>query len=157
MREASMKDITKFLEYKRVALVGVSRKRAHFSQVVMREFLAAGYDAVPVNPQAAEIEGRKCFARVADIVPPTQAALLLTGTPQTTDHAVRECREADIRNIWVYKDVHEGVEHEKAMELCRSRGFILIEGYCPLMFLPGAKFFHRAHGFFVKLVGHYPL
>ena len=70
---------------------------------------------------------------------------------------MRECREAGIRNIWIYKDVHDSAEHEKARELYRSQSSALIEGYCPLMFLPGTNFFHRAHGFLVKLVGHYPL
>ncbi len=157
MREASMKDITKFFECKRLALVGVSRKSLHFSRAVMKEFLAAGYDVVPVNPQATDIDGHKCFARLAEIDPPVEAALLLTGSPQETNKTMRECREAGIRNIWIYKNVHDGAEHEKARELYRSQSSALIEGYCPLMFLPGTNFFHRAHGFLVKLVGHYPL
>ena len=100
-----MEDITKFLECKRVAFVGVSRDPQHFSRALFREFLAKGYDPVPVNPQATEIEGRKCFARLSDITPPVEAALLMTGAPDATDQAVRECRQADIRNIWIYKSV----------------------------------------------------
>jgi len=157
MREASLKDITKFLECKRVALVGVSRKRMHYSRIVLKEFLAAGYDPVTVNPHTPDIDGRRCFAALADIAPPVEAALLLLGTAEATDRAVRECQQAGIRRIWIYKNVHDRAEHEKAMESCRRQNFILIEGYCPLMFLPRANFIHRAHGFFVKLTGNYPL
>ena len=157
MREASLEDITKFLECKRVAFVGVSRNPQHFSRSLFREFLAKGYDAVPVNPQATEIEGRKCFARLADITPPVEAALLLTGAPDATDQAVRECNEADIRNIWIYKSVQDGENHEQAMEFCRLRGSAVVEGYCPFMFLPHPGLFHRVHRFLMKVAGNYPL
>jgi predicted CoA-binding protein len=157
MREASLEDITKFLECKRVAFVGASRHPQHFSRSLLREFLAKGYDPVPVNPQATEIEGRKCFARLSDITPPVEAALLMTGAPEATDQAVRECNQADIRKIWIYKSVHDGDNHEQAMEICRSRGSAVVEGYCPVMFLPDPGLFHRVHRFLMKVGGSYPL
>jgi predicted CoA-binding protein len=157
MRDASLEDITKFLECKRVAFVGVSRDPQHFSRALLREFVAKGYDPVPVNPQAAKIEGRKCFARVSEITPPVEAALLLTGSPDATDHAMRECSEADIRNIWVYKNLHDSKDHEQAMEFSRSRGAAVVEGYCPFMFLPHPALFHRVHRFIMKVAGNYPL
>lgn len=152
-----MKDITKFLECKRIALVGVSRKPHHFSRALLREFAGAGYDPVPVNREAAEVEGRKCFTCLSEITPAVEAALLLTATAGATDQAVRECQQADIRRIWIYKNVHDGRNHEQTIEFCRVQKFAIIEGYCPLMFLPRAGFVHRAHGFFLKLAGHYPL
>jgi len=157
MREASMEDITKFLECKRVAFVGVSRNPQHFSRALLREFAAKGYDPIPVNPQAAEIEGRKCFARLSDITPPIDAALLMTGAPEATDQALRECHEADIRRIWIYKKVHDGHNHELVMEACRSRGSAVVEGYCPFMFLPQPGMVHRIHRFLMKVGGSYPL
>jgi hypothetical protein len=157
MREASLEDITKFLECKRVAFVGVSRRPQHFSRALLREFGAKGYDPVPVNPQATEIEGRKCFARLADITPPVEAALLMTGAPEATDQALRECIESDIRKIWIYKSVHDGDNHEQAMEFCRLRGSAVIEGYCPFMFLPHPAMVHRVHHFLMKVVGSNPL
>ena len=47
MPEASLEDITKFLECKRVAFVGVSRDPKHFSRALFREFVAKGYDPSP--------------------------------------------------------------------------------------------------------------
>jgi predicted CoA-binding protein len=157
MREASLQDITKFLACKRVAFVGVSRNPRHFSRALMNEFLAKGYDPVPVNPQAAEIEGRKCFARVSEITPPVAAALLLNGAPAATDRAVRKCNEADIRNIWIYQSVKGGENHAQMVEFCRLRGDAVVEGYCPFMFLPHPALIHRAHRFFMKVAGSYPL
>ncbi len=157
MREASLEDITKFLECKRVAFVGVSRDPQHFSRSLLREFLAKGYDPLPVNPQATEIDGRRCFARVSDITPPVEAALLMTGAPEATGQAVRECTQAEICNICIYKVVHDGDNHERAMEFCRQRGTAVVEGYCPFMFLPHPGLVHRVHRFLMKVAGNYPL
>ena len=157
MREASMEDITKFLKCKRVAFVGVSRNPRHFSRALLKEFVAKGYDAVPVNPQATEIDGRKCFARLADITPAVEAALLLNGAPEATDRAVRECNDADIRNIWIYRSVTGGDDHAEAVEFCRLRGDAVVEGHCPFMFLPHPGLIHRFHGLLMRVTGSYPL
>ena len=138
-------------------MVGVSRDQRHFSRLVMREFLAAGYDAIPVNPQATEIEGHRCFARLGEVTPPVDAALLLTGASDTTYQAIRECHEANIRNIWIYKSLHNGPDHEREVEHGRSQRHANVEGYCPLMFLPRPQLVHRVHRFLVKVAGHYPL
>lgn len=154
MRKASLQDITKFLECKRLALVGVSRQRQHFSRIVLREFVNQGYDAVPVNPQIAEIECRKCFARVADITPPAEAALLMTGSQNVTGQLLQECLQTGIRKIWIYKGTAQG--SDAAAEARRSQNIAVVEGHCPLMFLPHSGFVHRAHGFLMKVTGHYP-
>ena len=156
MREASLEDITKFLKCNRVAFVGVSRNSQHFSRALFREFLARGYDAVPVNPQATEIEGRTCFARISDIDPVAESALLITGASKATDQAVRDCHQAAIRNIWIYKSVCGSADHEQAMSLTRSHGAAIVEGYCPFMFLPQPAFIHRIHRFMTKATGCYP-
>jgi hypothetical protein len=156
MPDASLEDIREFLGAKRLAVVGVSRDATHFSRAVFREFVAQGYDAVPVNPQAEEIEGRRCFPRIADVAPAVEAALLMTPAA-ATDQALNECNEADIRKIWMYKALPNQEAHEHAVEFCRLRGSAVIEGYCPLMFLPHPQLFHRLHRWCMKVVGSYPL
>ena len=156
VREASLDDITKFLECKRVAFVGVSRNPKHFSRLLFHEFLDKGYDAVPVNPQAKDIAGRQCFARVADVIPPVEAALVVTGPPKVTDQAIRECNQLEIRNIWIYKSVDYEADHEHTVELCRLQGSAVIEGYCPMMFLPHPALIHRAHRLLMRVAGSHP-
>ena len=58
--------IQEFLGQKRLAIVGVSRKKQDFSRVLFREFQKRGYDVVAVNPSAQEIDGLPCFASVAE-------------------------------------------------------------------------------------------
>ena len=70
--------VQRFLACRRVALVGVSRIPKDFSRAVLRAFAERGYDVVPVNPSATEMEGRPCFRSVRDVTPPVEAAVLLT-------------------------------------------------------------------------------
>ncbi len=149
------KDIEDFLASKRLLVVGVSRSPRDFTRVLFRELLKRGYQAVPVNPAAGEIEGVRCYARPADVDPPADAALLLTSA-QVTGRVTRECVDAGVRTVWMYRAVRAGAVDPGAAAFCRSRGVRVIEGECPFMFLPKAGFPHAVHGICRKLFGGYP-
>jgi len=152
---SSLETIEDFLAQKRIALIGVSRKPGSFSVPVFQELCRRGYDVVPVNPNVSEFQGRRCFARVQDIQPPVQAALLLT-SPDVTDTVVRDCAEAGIPRVWMHRAGGQGAVSPQAVEFCRQRGIRVVPGECPFMFLPQSAAFHRFHGFIRKLTGHYP-
>jgi len=143
-------EIDDFLRQKRLALVGVSRTESDFTRLLFRDFVRRGYDAVPVNPASEAIDGRPCFHRVQDVTPPVDGALLLT-SPATTESVVMDCAEAGIPRIWMYRAVGKGAVSSRAVAFCKSKGLRVIAGYCPYMFWKDAPFFHRLHGFFVKL------
>ena len=44
----------------------------------------------------------------------------------------------------------------EALGLCEQLGIRVVAGYCPYMFLPQTPFFHRFHGFLMKVTGAYP-
>jgi predicted CoA-binding protein len=53
---------TEFLGHKRVAVTGVSRTPGgHGSNVVYQRLKDRGYVVFPVNPNAEEIDGDRCF------------------------------------------------------------------------------------------------
>jgi len=150
----SLESIEKFLAQKRIAMIGISRNPTDFSISLFKELCRRGYEVVPVNPAAQEISGRQCFARVQDIQPPVDAALLMT-PPAVTDDVVQDCAAAGIHHIWMYRAGGAGAVSEKAIEFCREHGIQVIRGECPFMFFshPG---FHGIHGLVRKMTGTYP-
>jgi len=155
IQKPSLEIIEDFLAQKRIAMVGVSRSPADFSTSVFKELCKRGYDMVPVNPQAKELLGRKCFACVQDIEPPVDAALLMT-PPKATKVAVRDCAEAGIRRVWMHRAGGAGAVSDEAVQFCQEHNIRVIPGECPLMFLPQGAPVHWLHGFFRKITGRYP-
>jgi predicted CoA-binding protein len=134
-----------FLARGRFALVGASRDEKDFSRYVMRELVARGLDVVPVNPALAEADGRRGFARVQDVTPPVDAALLMTPSARTAD-AVRDCLAAGVRHVWMHRGGGPGSASPEAVALCRAAGIEPIVDLCPMMALEHAGWFHRLHG-----------
>jgi predicted CoA-binding protein len=146
--------IEECLECKRVAVIGVSRTPTHFSRTLFRELLRRGYDAVPVNPGAGEIEGRRCWPSVAEVSPAVEWALVMTG-PKSAPDAVRECAGAGIHRIWLYRAAGKGAATDEALRACDQEGLAAASG-CPFMFFPGTGFPHKFHALVLKIVGKYP-
>jgi len=155
VQKPSLEIIQDFLAQQRIAMVGVSRSPSDFSVSVFKELCRRGYDMVPVNPNAKEVLGRKCFVCVQDIEPPVDAALLMT-PPQATEAAVRDCAEAGIRRVWMHRGGGAGAVSEKAVLFCKEHNIRVVPGECPLMFLPQSGSLHRLHGFLRKITGRYP-
>ncbi|MBZ5620078.1 MAG: CoA-binding protein [Acidobacteriia bacterium] len=151
----TIQNIRDFLGLKRLAVVGVSRNPQDFTRTLFRELLRRGYDVVPVNPNLAEVEGLPCLPHVQDVSPPVEGALLLT-KPSVTDQVVRECAQAGVRRVWMYRAAGAGAVSQGAVGYCQSNGIDLVEGECPFMFLEGTSWPHRLHGFCRKMLGRYP-
>lgn len=152
----NIEDIREFLGLKRIALVGLSRNPKHFSRILFADMRKRGYDMVPVNPTTTELENSRCFARVQDIEPSVEAALIMTPASDT-GRVVRDCAEAGIRRVWMYRAGKRGGSvSPAAADFCGKEGIRLVEGHCPYMFFPDTPIFHRLHGFILKLIGGYP-
>jgi len=151
----TLPEIREFLSQRRIAVVGISRNPKELSRMLFRDLEKRGYDVVPVNPAIEEIEGKRCFARVQDVTPPVDAALLMT-SPNVTDQVVHECASVGIHHVWMYRGGGEGSVSAEAVSFCKTNGMQVVEGHCPFMFLPNEAWIHRAHGLLMKLTGKYP-
>lgn len=157
--KSSLEAINNFLAKRRIALIGISHDPKDFSIMLFEELCCRSYDVMPVNPNLSEVQGAPCFARVQDIQPPVEAAILMT-SPAVTEAVVRECAEAGIKHLWMYraggKGETGGAVSASAIKFCQEHGIDVIPGECPYMFLPNVGFGHRVHGFIRKITGHYP-
>jgi predicted CoA-binding protein len=152
---ASIETVQDFLAQKRIAMVGVSRRKNDFSVSLFQEFRGRGYDMVPVNPAMSQVAGLRCFARVQDIQPPVDAAIVMT-SPAMSEQVVHDCVEAGIRRVWLYGPGGQGALNQRAVALCRAKSIDVVPGECPLMFWRDSFVGHRLHGFVLKIMGKYP-
>ena len=151
----TLKQVEDFLALKRVAVVGVSRDPKHFNRVMWEEFRQRGYDAVPVNPNVAEIDGVECFSSVKDIEPPVEGALIMTNRRDTAQ-VLADCAAAGVKNVWLYGGMAPGPATPEAKAFADEKGLSHIDGFCPYMFLPGTPAFHAPHRAWKKITGRWP-
>ena len=137
---ATLEQTRDFLSRKCMAVVGVSRNPKGFTRSLLREFARRGYDVVAVHPGVCQLEGRPGYARLSDVDPPVEGALLLT-TPAVTDSVVRDCADASVPRVWMYRAA--GAVSRQAVCFCESRGMSVVAGECPFMFFPQVGFPHQ--------------
>ena len=150
-----LQDVQDCLSRKRLAFVGVSRSEKDFTRTLFGEFVRRGYDPIPVHPEAAEIEGRRCYARVQHIDPPVEWALIAV-PPKQAESIVLDCAAGGVSRVWLYRAVGKGAVSKAAVSYCRAKGIRVVEGHCPYMFWDDAAWFHRLHGLLLKIGGRWP-
>jgi predicted CoA-binding protein len=139
----------RFLEVKRNAVVGLSRNEKDLTRQIARALVAAGHEIVPVHPGAAGtlLEGVTAVARLQDVSPPVEAALLFT-PPSQTDAVLLDCVAAGVKRVWLHRGAGQGAESPGAAAFCAAHGLEVVRDLCPFMALPGAGFPHGLHAFF---------
>lgn len=92
--------LEKFFNPDSIAIIGASRDEHKIGYGVLKNLIAAQFKGkiYPVNPNAEEILGHKCYAGIKDL--PKGVSLAIFAIPaQFVLDAVRECGENDIKNI----------------------------------------------------------
>jgi hypothetical protein len=143
--------VNDFVSQKRLAIVGVSRKKAKFGNYALRELRRRGYQLFPVHPEADTIEGETCFRSLKDLPEPV-GGLLVVVPPAATETVVREAAAAGIPRIWI----QQGAESPAAVKYCEENGIAAVHGECILMFTQPTGWLHGAHRWVWKLLGKLP-
>jgi len=147
--------VADFLASRRIAVAGVSRNSNEAANHVFRKLAGAGYDVVPVNPAAAEVEGVACFADLAAIPGEVDGVVVATPPAAALD-LVRQCAARGIRRIWFHRSFGTGSVAAAAVDEARSRGLDPIVGGCPLMFVAPVDLAHRCMRSWLAFRGRVP-
>ena len=78
-----------FLSQKRIAVVGVSRKQGT-GNAIFKALRKRGYEVVPVNPKATEVDGETCYPDLKSIPEGVDAVVVVT-RPEITEKVMHEC------------------------------------------------------------------
>lgn len=134
--------IADFLRGRRIAVAGVSRGAGSAANPVFRKLRGAGYEVFPVNPNAAEVEGVRCYPDLAS-VPGELDGVVVATHPDMSVEVVRQAVERKVPRVWFHRSFGRGSVSDAAVRECASHGIACIVGGCPLMFCEPVDVGHR--------------
>lgn len=111
--------------YKRIAVVGLSRDETKYSNSVSRFMQSAGYKIIPVNPVSDMLLGEKVYKSVelldvefdiADVFRPSTEALEIT----------RVAIAKGAKVVWL----QEGIMNDEAKAYAESKGVAFVQNRC---------------------------
>ena len=147
----SKKTVEEFLAQKKIAVVGVSRKKTKFGNAIYRELKQKGYTVYPINPNIKEYEGVICYPDLYSL-PEKIDAVVINVPPEQTEKLVREANEIGITKIWL----QQGSQSENAVKFCKENGMDCVSNECILMFAQPSAFIHWAHKWVWGVFGKLP-
>lgn len=124
-----MELINKFLEKTNIfAVVGASRDPEKYGHQVYKDLKTAGYKVYPVNPNAKEILGDKCYPDLKNL--PTKPDVVnIVVPPKVTEKTVKTCKILGITKVWM----QPGSESENAIKFCHENGIDVMYGVCVMI------------------------
>jgi uncharacterized protein len=123
----TQEDAAGFLAQNKIAVVGASRNRAKYGNIVYRNLKELGYRVFAVNPVAKTIEDDPCFPNLRSIPEAVDAAIFIV-PPIRTEAVVKEALELGIRYFWM----QPGAESEAAVRMAQENGAHVVSGLCIL-------------------------
>jgi len=147
----TLKDIEDFLKFKSFAIVGVSREKKKFGNLVYCELKKKGYQLYPVNRFATSIDGDFCYKNISEL-PPDVRHVLIVVPKSKTNQVMQEVIDKGITHIWLQQQS----ETEEALQLAKDNNINLIYGQCIFMHAKPVTGFHCFHRFLKKLGGKFP-
>lgn len=144
-----------FLAQRRIAVAGVSREAGQAANAIYRRLREAGYDVVPVNPKADEVEGDRCYPSV-QALPFCPDGVLIATHPDVAPAVARECVDAGVPRVWMHRSFGTGSASEEATRICRDAGVAVLDGACPMMFLEPVDLAHKCIRWILGATGKLP-
>ena len=143
--------IDDFLKSRKFAIAGVSRNKGKFGNQVFEHLSKNGYEIIPINPFADEINGVKCLKSVEEL--PGEIDSLLLATPKSESNKVLEMAlKNGIKNIWI----QQGGQTAESLEIAAKHEQEIITGKCIFMFAEPVNGIHKFHRFVAKVFNQLP-
>jgi predicted CoA-binding protein len=147
--------VASFLNGRRFAVAGVSREGKLPANAIFRKLKEAGYDAVPVNPNAASVEGVPCYPNLAAIPGPVDGLVIATH-PDVAAGLVEQAAALGVKQVWFHRSFGEGSVSDASLAACRAAGIEPIVGGCPLMYCAPVDIAHRCFRWWLGWRGRLP-
>ena len=147
----SKKIVEDFVSQRKIAVVGVSRKKTKFGNAIYKELKQKGYQVFPINPYISTFEGDDCYPDLLSL-PEKVNAVVINVPPSQTEKVVREAAQAGINKVWL----QQGSQSDAAVKYCEENKIDCVSNECILMFVQPSAFIHRAHKWVWGVLGKLP-
>lgn len=130
-----MRDLKSIFEPKSIAVVGASREPGKIGNVIVKNFLDGGFPGgiYPVNPNAKEILGRKCYRSVLEIPGKVESAVVAVPA-KLVPKVLEECGKKGIMGVVVisggFSEVGNYELEGKLAEVSKKYGLQVIGPNC---------------------------
>lgn len=118
-------DIQQILNYKTIAVVGLSPKPERPSCRVADYLKSVGYKIIPVNPGQQQILGEKCYPSLTAIPEKVEVVDIFRRSEEVLP-VVQEAIRIGAKVVWM----QEGIVNEAAAELARANGLKVVMDRC---------------------------
>ena len=134
--------VAHFLQARRIAVAGVSRRGDVAANAVFKKLRHCGYEVFPVNPNADEVDGVRCYPDV-DSIPGELQGVVIASHPGVSASIVRQCKARGVARVWFHRSFGAGSVSDEAIRECERLGMHYIAGGCPLMYCEPVDFGHK--------------
>ena len=117
--------IEDILDYRNIAVVGISDNPERPSNFVARFLIEHGYNVIPVNPKLEEWGGKKCYPDLPSIPEPVDVVDIFR-RPEAIPPIVDEAIGIKAKVVWM----QEGIVNEGAAAKARASGLEVVMDKC---------------------------
>ncbi len=155
-------NLTPMLKPKSVAIIGASRNPEKVGNIILQNYVSAGYSGklYPVNPNADEILGLKCYKTMQEIGEAVDLAVIAVPAPMVP-MALDECGKSKARSVIVisggFSEIGETALQEQIKSMANKYNIPMLGPNClgvvdtrsrtDTMFLPSFKITRPQVGF----------
>ena len=125
----SASEIQRVLQFKNIAVVGMSKNEGKPAHFVPKYLIDHGYNVIPVNPTVNEILGRKSYPAVSEIPEDVDVVDVFRRSedvPSVIDDAIRK---KGIKVIWM----QSGIYNKEAEKSAKENGIDVVFNRCMMV------------------------
>ncbi len=139
-----MYDLKPIFEPKSVAIIGAAREPGKIGNVIVRNFVDSGFtgEIYPVNPNATEVDGLKCYKSVLAIPKKVDSAVIAIPA-RLVPQALEECGRKGVRGVVVisggFAEVGNYELEAQLATIAKKYGMAVVGPNCLGVVNPSAK------------------
>lgn len=110
------------------AIIGASNDKTKFGYKVLVDLSSSGYNAIPINPKANEINGLKSYASLTQLHDANIQidVVVFVVPPNITRYILNEVKDLGINKVWM----QPGSESIDAINFCENNNIECVHDMC---------------------------